>query len=448
MPLRLSFMTIRPRLTSLFCVVLGMAIGMFLNSKSGLSVKDGHAFVTYVRDIPTTISRTVTPASFIPTPQIEEEPKQVTGGIKMATAVHDNVAEADDLNFPLDKSQELILFPYNKFSRYGLEWKGIVEELMWADKETDGTTSPGDKPFLIGDGTLGLTSVNSSRIYLKGNRTIFSRGELIHLVIEAEDEQGRARGRGGDFFFAVLSNDIKHQRTAGRVFDHGNGTYDVYFHAAWTGAANITLMLYFTREAVHWLNTQVRGQEDRIGWIGIYTLDPENSEEGEYSFCHIVNEGTWENECEYRNPVSIGKTVFLCERPKNFKCEDMYALVGDVDGLNIRAAQMINESYNMKIFSRDYIKASFAANPIKLEIKEPVDGVPVKNGIPEVPLCDADQPVPISDGFWRDKMVYEYSSCKATQFSDQEIFQCLENRHLWFCGDSTMRQWYICCFSY
>ncbi|XP_077868734.1 NXPE family member 3-like [Saccoglossus kowalevskii] len=283
------------------------------------------------------------------------------------------------------------MYPYNKYNRYGMEWVAIVDELEWSNSHRSRTTTKQRTPFDAGEGSLGMTSTEKTRVTVYDKKAI-QKGSFIHLVVETFDENDRKRNKGGDYFSSVMSNINMQKSTAGRTVDYGNGTYSVYLYAAWTGKADITIALTHTREAINYLK-DVQLVHDLLHTKMIYKDTAKNAK-NETIECFLNTEGVWTNKCEYSNANSMGDTKIICDKPKSHKCDQVY---------NMHASD---------------------AKPPQLDI----------------PLCGPDLPVPLSDGYWDDNITFVPLVCRSKQWSVQEVDECLSDTEFVVSGDSTVWQ--------
>ena len=51
--------------------------------------------------------------------------------------------------------------------------------------------------------------------------------------------------------------------TSGRILDHHNGTYSMYFVAAWSGKVNVNVTLVHPGESIHYLRHTYRYNSDQ-----------------------------------------------------------------------------------------------------------------------------------------------------------------------------------------
>ncbi|XP_006819852.1 NXPE family member 3-like, partial [Saccoglossus kowalevskii] len=242
--------------------------------------------------------------------------------LKPTTRAHQSAGKTSRTPFKDQTNRSFnALFPYIDYNRFGMEWVDIVDEIEWVNRHMNVEPRNHEVPFDFGNGTLGQTSVFKTRATLQSDKNIY-KGTFIAISIVTFDDNVRPRNRGGDFFSARMYNDYLQKSTAGRVIDHGNGTYSVYFYAAWAGKAQMTIALTFVREFIHYIKDSLKTKEQLLEFTGTY-MDKNFTEE---TTCRLINEGVWSDMCEYTNQNSIGKTVLVCNKPKNIDCSKLYSM--------------------------------------------------------------------------------------------------------------------------
>nr|XP_006820524.1 PREDICTED: NXPE family member 1-like [Saccoglossus kowalevskii] len=322
-----------------------------------------------------------------------------------------------------------VLFPYNKYSRFAMEWKGIVEEYEWVYSNLKRDKHKNTKPIVLGKENFGLTSTVKSRVSFYNNNNKFKKGDKIHIAVETYDKYGNARHKGGDFLQAIMSNNKLVKSTAGRVFDYGNGTYSVYFYAAWAGEANIVVLMPFTRELILYINKVVRQKDRRAASDG----DFGNGIQTERGICSLLHDGPWENMCTYENKNSLGETVLICDKPHNpLSCKDLVNVTTGIKQLNKIASEEILGASDL---FKDKQDNKFAATPLKINIQD------ANPEILKLPACGPDMAIPVFDGYWTDNDTYVSMVCRSQQWTQSQIQQCISRKLIFkMAGDSTLSQ--------
>ncbi|XP_070574741.1 NXPE family member 3-like [Ptychodera flava] len=237
-----------------------------------------------------------------------------------SATVSQSSLHAESENNKVHRQQYDVKFPYNAYNRFCTGWNAIIEEYEWSYKHLrqESTYSGIYKSLSLGPESFTPISVSKSRVYLQDQTSTYRKGDFIQVIIEAKDEHGNPRLRGGDFLVGVMWNEKLQKYTAGRSVDYGNGTYSMFFYAAWKGAASINVTLSVPREAVLFYE-QMKYKDHRILWSVKFT----DGSITENSNCTISNEGTWDNKCSFENHRSMGKTAIICDKPKTLNCQTL-----------------------------------------------------------------------------------------------------------------------------
>ncbi|XP_006815951.1 NXPE family member 3-like [Saccoglossus kowalevskii] len=330
-----------------------------------------------------------------------------------------------DLHTPTFNNHDK-LFPYDKYTLFGMEWKSMAEEFELAYSNLNREDVTRIQPFSIGTNNFGVSSTTHSRVYFHDD-THVTKGGHIHVVIETFDKYGNQRKKGGDMFEAVMSNEKLVKSTSGRVTDYGNGTYSVHFYAAWAGEANISIFMRFTREMLQFINKE-RSGEGHMEWTGVYSAGRDTEEVD----CKIIRDGTWEDKCSYKNRNSFASTMFVCDKPKSFTCKELISVNPTPTNVKDESVQVERKRASYIFASRQ--KSILASTPMKIKIKDS------SSILPPLPLCGPDLPVPISDGYWTDNVTYVSLVCKSQHWNSAQIEKCLSNVSIKMFGDSTIFQ--------
>ncbi|XP_077868372.1 NXPE family member 3-like [Saccoglossus kowalevskii] len=254
------------------------------------------------------------------------------------------------------------------------------------------------------------------------------KGDYIHIVIKTKDKYGNYRDKGGDMFQGVMLNAQLQKSTAGRVYDYGNGTYSIYFYAAWAGDANISIYMVYTREMILMFNNN-RLRKEYLQWTGVYGEDP-NSEE---VTCKLIREGVWEDKCSYGNRNSFGNIVFVCDKPKTFSCKDIMS-VTSFTGKTVNGADAKKERLLLSYLFNNQQNTLLTTMPMRIAVKD------TSANVPTLPMCGPDLPIPVTDGYWTDDSTYVSLVCRSQKWTQAQAHKCLANVSLALYGDSTLGQ--------
>ncbi|XP_071805586.1 NXPE family member 4-like [Asterias amurensis] len=299
-------------------------------------------------------------------------------------------------------------------------------------KNFDSSHTTRKNVFASGPSSMGITSHAKTIVQLISPRGHIQVGDIIKYRIQARDSEGRDRIIGGDFWYATLNSTNPLASTAGYVIDYNNGTYEVTLLAAWAGQAEFRLILVHPSEAVNHLRNVVRNSEHRSFWTGYFN---KNGKKSESSACFLRSGGPWTEMCEYPAHQALGKTIFLCQKPKRFSCNDFNSYKTDWDKCNARADELTE--------GKEYLfKSPYFMQPVQIK----KDGtLKIEAGflppLEDLPRCLPDQEIPAVQGYWLNG-TWHSMLCRMPDFPMDVLRKCLHGKTLLLHGDSTTRQWF------
>ncbi|XP_033644967.1 NXPE family member 4-like [Asterias rubens] len=267
-------------------------------------------------------------------------------------------------------------------------------------------------------------------------------GDTAHFIIQAKDAEGRNQVTGGDFWFPVLTGDVgaypvKGGRTAGRVVDHKNGTYSVFFYAGWEGIAYVHMTLAATSEATTWLRTKYWPSERLAFWDGEFsgasTLDGQKTTE--ITSCFLLRKVTSPNLCRIDyNPKATGSTALYCKLPERLKCVDFKTVKMNGDVTGVMNNLFIGK--DKRLFQGDNYMATLTRGSKTIDISN------AKNNITKHQDCRPNDEPLMNDGFWLNDE-WHHLQCNVRRWDDvQAVKRCLRHKHVFILGDSNVRSWY------
>ncbi|XP_077984579.1 NXPE family member 3-like [Glandiceps talaboti] len=299
------------------------------------------------------------------------------------------------------------------------------------------TFRPDDRDYIMDKpvSTHNFTNPNMTRFKLSRNDTIYE-GQIFIVNIETFNSWGVQKTTGGDLWFAAMY-DIDHKmNTAGHVIDHQNGTYSVYFYAAWPGIAHIDITLVYTSQAIKWLYN-LWNIPNRIVWKGIYSQNTNDSNSYSEARCQIGKMPTQrgESKCGYNHESALGDIGFVCETSSN--CDELAMTQGNITWLNEKAELLVGE--NNEYFKSEYLMQRIENGPTFIQIKANRGR---KNYEDFLRPCTPECKRPIVSGYWIDD-TWQSLICKLHRWEKQpmrDVKECLSHKDMYFLGDSTTRQ--------
>ncbi|XP_072039578.1 NXPE family member 3-like [Amphiura filiformis] len=240
----------------------------------------------------------------------------------------------------------------------------------------------------------------------------------------------------------MSTNDPHQASTAGRVIDHENGTYSVYFYAAWNGTATINITLVHPNKAVEFMHDIFTDTGPKVFWSATYknmtTLSQLKKTNKFDTSCWITRSNDTNRFCEYPSPNGLGNYTFVCIPPKDRKCRSLDIIAvnaSKTDAMTRKAATGYEDYFQSKYFNQRLTKG-----PQTIVIKDSSYRKPTSN------KDDYNLKLPPSwsnpsHGYWFNytwtSLLYKDNNW--TNSSDMK--ECLRNKHLVLLGDSTSRQW-------
>ena len=204
-----------------------------------------------------------------------------------------------------------------------------------------------------GPSPMSITSHTKTNVQLISPRGHIQVGDIIKYRIQTRDSEGRDRVIGGDFWYATLNSANPQASTAGYVADYNNGTYEVTFLAAWAGQAEFKLILVHPSEAVNHLRNVVWPAEERVIWNGYFK---HKNKKEETTTCFLRSSRPWTGLCQYPSHNALGKTILVCQKPKELSCDDFTSYNTNWDKCN----QTVNKlTQGVQYLFKRYVKASY-----------------------------------------------------------------------------------------
>ncbi|XP_072042733.1 NXPE family member 1-like [Amphiura filiformis] len=286
------------------------------------------------------------------------------------------------------------------------------------------------------------------------------RGSYLHIHMQVRDEDGHPRTVGGDFWLATLiSNSNAHQGepnqinagTAGKIIDHKNGTYSVYFYLGWTGKAEININLVHSNDANSFLRNTYWRTGGKPIWNGYFVRNEGGEEVVACRIRHSLELRNGTRDCEFWFPQAMGQTVFACHNPHpSISCAAFDRIKYNFDA-TMRVTRDIAGSL-IDMFEGNKF-ASRLENGVRV-----IDVLPGTNDVqyltPTIfksrPLCKPTEisnqlkHLRLSTGFWSNGN-WTSLLCQATHWRNQDaIGTCLRNRELTLsAGDLKSHQWAV-----
>ncbi|XP_022093749.1 NXPE family member 4-like [Acanthaster planci] len=263
-------------------------------------------------------------------------------------------------------------------------------------------------------------------------------GDMLHFLITCTHEDGTLLGLGGGLWYATLSSKSNPKAsTAGKIVDHNNGTYSVFVFAAWAGQGTIVVRRVLSSEAVNFMLNTVWPAEDRVVWRGLFKV-PGAKGKLSSGLCRLSRRGNWTGKCVYPNKKALGKTVFLCDKPRGVNCSTLYATKSDSRRISARMRELSRGKEDL--FQRAKLKPMIQLLDPTVKISGAGAGAVAD---PPLPRCLPDMQLPVSQGFWLEDKWHSLL-CDIKDWTEKSnLTSCLRGKTVLLFGDSTTRQWFV-----
>ncbi|XP_044156007.1 NXPE family member 1-like isoform X1 [Bufo gargarizans] len=268
------------------------------------------------------------------------------------------------------------------------------------------------------------SSAKMSRATIINPRKKYCTGDNLIIQIYMFDYLGNRKTYGGDFIKPRIFNSEMNAGASGVVEDFNNGTYHVNFTLFWEGKVYISLILYHSSEAVSALWRARDNDYDLINFVGTFV----NRSQSVKSECGFKVDLTKEV-CEYGSIKD--SESFYCIKQDNFPCGSLSIL----------------QSFNRAIsFLSNMEKPLFNRENVAINIKGDFDYIDVSTCTDPAPsnlsTCRIGMKSPFPSGFALQNK-WQPVFCNIPDFSTEDkIYACLQNKLIYFLGDSTVRQWF------
>ncbi|XP_078487475.1 NXPE family member 2-like [Ciona intestinalis] len=279
-----------------------------------------------------------------------------------------------------------------------------------------------------------LNTFSNSRVVIVDKRTEYKTGDILNARIDAYNWKENRSSFGGDYFLArlIYGNDTLYpDGVSGVITDHRNGTYSIRVPLLIPGEARLEVRLMIPLEGIAEL---VRCTSLRKFLGTQYVAEFETKEQTECNIDLSFTNLTADEICDYSNPRN--QEPWFCVKPPSGKCPKIVNVI-------FKEPQPSEFDLSNKRCDEPLLK-QLGCNQT---IQSPDLNIRVSSGIEEpksLPLCKTslngtEQLRP--NGYFVNR-AWKSKFCKNNLKTFNETRGCLENKEIYFLGDSTSRQYY------
>ncbi|OCT92349.1 NXPE family member 3 [Xenopus laevis] len=263
-------------------------------------------------------------------------------------------------------------------------------------------------------------AAHSCFVILNSQKT-FVVGDVMEVLVRVQDFEGSPKKYGGDYLQARIHTPILKAGAVGKVVDHQNGFYTVFFTLFWPGNVTVSVVLVHPSEGIQVLQRLQEEKPDRVYFKSLFR----SGGTSETKTCNVCL-STKLPVCNYTD-LQTGEPWF-CYKPEKLSCSSR---INHAKGGYLK---------NLLTFEESLLFQS------GINIK-----VPVLASGPDTVIV---HPRRMKDNafFYGSKFVpsgYYYhdywmsSRSYIQQFNKpDDITNCLKGKVVHLFGDSTIRQWF------
>ncbi|XP_041115496.1 NXPE family member 3 isoform X2 [Polyodon spathula] len=271
------------------------------------------------------------------------------------------------------------------------------------------------------------TSPFTSSFFILNSRIQFRVGEQLEVMVRMYDFQGKAKQHGGDFLLARIHSPELKAGAVGKVVDHQNGFYSVYFVLLWAGVLRVSVTLVHPSEAVQVLKRLREERPDRVYFKSTFcSLDSFETTE-----CNLCLPSSPRPLCNFTDPHT-GEPWF-CYKPKLLSCNTR---VDHSKGGYLKHLLTGRESLFFQ--SKVNIKVPILAWGSDEVIVEPLDNKDQS----KLERQTHHNTVKFSPAGFYYQDAWVSNTGLIQQFNNTSITECLQGKAVHLFGDSTVRQWF------
>ncbi|XP_022092210.1 NXPE family member 3-like [Acanthaster planci] len=313
------------------------------------------------------------------------------------------------------------------------------------DERNIDSNAPAKLPIVTSPATTSNPTVaRKSFFYIQYPKASYNVCDRLAIYIEVRDGNNKTKTRGGDFMWPYLQTvSLRASTPADKVIDHGNGSYTALFTLHWAGEIEPFVRLVLSSEEAYF----VRSIRDRIPYRFAYDAKFTDGKTSEVTPCHITKDMYVDKAakgllfvkkaevCDFSDPRT-GSTWY-CLKPKSLSCSHRSNHRGSPERGNSYLQQALLHK-KVSLAKPEMLKNTGNVRTVKVMSKVS------DSACLDLPHCNPGLPPKRADhsaGYYF-KDLWKSKVCLASELQLKETIECLRNKHLFFIGDSTIRQWF------
>lgn len=160
---------------------------------------------------------------------------------------------------------------------------------------------------------LKSTDAAHSHFVILQSQSQFKLGDIVEVLVRMHDFEGNPKQYGGDYLQARIHSPILKAGAVGKVIDHQNGFYSIYFTLLWPGRVTASVTLVHSSEAIQILQRLRQEKPDRVYFKSLFRSGGTT----ETKMCNVCLPRTMPV-CNYTD-LKTGEPWF-CYKPDKLSC--------------------------------------------------------------------------------------------------------------------------------
>ncbi|XP_075708916.1 NXPE family member 3 isoform X1 [Rhinoderma darwinii] len=157
------------------------------------------------------------------------------------------------------------------------------------------------------------TDAAHSHFVILQSQSSFKVGDVLEVLVRMHDFEGNPKHYGGDYLQAKIHSPLLKAGAVGKVLDHQNGFYSVYFSLLWPGRVTVSVILVHPSEGIRILHRLREDRPDRVYFKSLFR----SGDFSETTMCNVCLPKK-QPICNYTD-LQTGEPWF-CYKPDKLSC--------------------------------------------------------------------------------------------------------------------------------
>ncbi|MEE6470058.1 hypothetical protein FKM82_008849 [Ascaphus truei] len=268
---------------------------------------------------------------------------------------------------------------------------------------------------------LKSTDAAHSRFVILNSQVQFKIGDEMEVLVRMHDFEGSPKQYGGDYLQARIHSPLLNGGAIGKVVDHQNGFYTIFFTLLWSGRVAVSVSLVHPSEGIQVLQRLREEKPDRVYFKSLFR----SGRTSETKMCNVCLSRRLPV-CNYTD-LQTGEPWF-CYKPERLSCSNRinHAKGGYLKNLlTLEESLFFQSGVNIKVPVLASGPDTVTVQPLKIKDKDFLYG---SKSFP-------------SGYYYQDRWMPRRRPVRRFD-KPSDITDCLQGKVVHLFGDSTIRQWF------